>query len=57
MLPKLYIPDEVDVDKIRTLKLLIDNVSTVNNAFLNICTETEGHDSGGHSVTRLQITR
>ncbi|KAJ7242768.1 nuclear condensing complex subunit [Mycena haematopus] len=28
MLPKLYIPDEVDVDKIRTLKLLIDNVST-----------------------------
>ncbi|KAF8207192.1 nuclear condensing complex subunit [Mycena galopus ATCC 62051] len=28
MLPKLSIPEEVDVDKIRTLKLLIDNVST-----------------------------
>ncbi|KAF7330334.1 Chromosome condensation complex protein [Mycena venus] len=28
ILPKLYIPDEVDVDKIRTLKLLIENVST-----------------------------
>ncbi|KAJ7671638.1 nuclear condensing complex subunit [Mycena polygramma] len=28
MLGKLHIPDEVDVDKIRTLKLLIDNVSS-----------------------------
>ncbi|KAF7375149.1 Condensin complex subunit 3 [Mycena sanguinolenta] len=28
MLPKLNIPNEVDVDKIRTLKLLVDNVST-----------------------------
>ncbi|KAJ6577355.1 nuclear condensing complex subunit [Mycena capillaripes] len=28
MLGKLYIPDEVDVDKIRTLKLLMDNVSS-----------------------------
>ncbi|KAJ6460347.1 nuclear condensing complex subunit [Mycena vitilis] len=28
MLGKLHIPDEVDVDKVRTLKLLIDNVSS-----------------------------
>jgi hypothetical protein len=47
MLPKLYILDEVDINKIQTLKLLIDNVLIMNNVFLNICTETEGHDSGG----------
>jgi hypothetical protein len=58
MLGKLYIPDEVDVDKIRTLKLLIDNVSSVNTASLLMSfIEPEGRDSADHLMIPLRTTR
>lgn len=62
MLGKLYLPDEADDDKVRTLKLLVTSLRTVSVASSSIVSSAQSrlikqHISVARHGTRLRRTR